>query len=363
MPLLHDHRICGCSHAHSHSDFASKDAPANYPPDLRLEPVHSEIKLHVDLDAQRASGQVTHTVAVHQQGVPALILDAVDLIIERVSDEGGAFRLSVDGREIVSLPVEQLQPDAGQGEFVTTDPAIVRRVLDAMKAGTMLGLDYKGEAGTYRSEIMLEGFRGSLFYIDDVQDRRGRTDALFAVGQTVPEGAGSKDIQSLDDIPMSIRADFTAESGRCTEAFYPDDIGRYDGFDITHEEVRFVLVPCSSGGAYNQPYALYRGYESGILTRISFPDVEEGKPSISETADNVDFDPVTGIMTAFSKDIGLGYCGLWYKWRVTTEGQLMLLERRAWYECDGSRTEPEDFPLEWPVDGQTQEDTAPSTDE
>jgi hypothetical protein len=30
----------------------------------------------------------------------------------------------------------------------------------------------------------------------------------------------------------------------------------------------------------------------------------------------------------------------------------MLLERRAWYECDGSRTDPEDFPLEWPVDQQ-----------
>jgi hypothetical protein len=267
-------------------------------------------------------------------------------------DPDGVFRLTVDGREIVSLPVKQLQLDAGQGEFVTTDPGIVKRVLDAMKAGTMLGLDYKGEAGAHRSEIMLEGFRGSLFYIDDVQDRRGRTDALFAVGQRVPEGMGSKDIQSLDDIPVSIRADFTAESGSCTEAFYPDDIWRYSGFDITRSGVRLVLVPCSSGGAYNQPYALYRAYEGGILTRISFPDIEEGRPSISETADNVDFDPVTGIMTAFSKDIGLGYCGLWYKWRVTTGGQLMLLERRAWYECDGSRTDPEDFPLEWPVDQQ-----------
>ena len=278
-------------------------------------------------------------------------------------DPNGAFRLSVDGREIINLPVKQLQLDAGQGEFVTTDRVVLERVLEAMKGGATLALDYTGVAGTHRSEIMLEGFRGSLFYIDDVQDRRGRTDALLAVGQRVPEGTGSKDIQSFDDIPPSIRADFTAPGGSCTEAFYPEDIGRYSGFDITRSGVRLVLVPCSSGGAYNQPYALYRAYEGGILSRISFPDVEEGKPSISETADNVDYDPVTGIMTAFTKDIGLGYCGVWYKWRVTTGGQPLLIERRAWDECDGSRTDAEDFPLEWPVDGQSPEKTSPSAEE
>lgn len=278
-------------------------------------------------------------------------------------DPNGAFRLSVDGRRVLSLSVRQLAFDPGRDEFMITDQASVRILLDAMKAGGVLRLDYEGVVGKHASVMKLEGFRGSLFYIDDVQDRRGRTDALFAVGPRVPEGLGSKDILSLDDIPAAIRADFTAPDGNCAEAFYPEDIVRYSGFDISRSGVRLVLVPCSSGGAYNQPYALYRGYESGALSRISFPDVEEGKPSISETADNVDFDPVMGIMTAFTKDIGLGYCGQWHKWRVTTGGDLLLLERRGWYECDGSRTEAEDFPLEWPLDGQPEEKTPPSTEE
>jgi aminopeptidase N len=127
MPLLHDYRICGCSHAHGHSDFASKDAPANYPPDLRLEPIHSEIKLHVDLEAQRASGQVTHTIAVHQQGVPALILDAVDLIIERVSDEGGAaLSFSYDEEKLkISWPADA---QAGSLRRVTIQYAVEQPV-------------------------------------------------------------------------------------------------------------------------------------------------------------------------------------------------------------------------------------------
>jgi aminopeptidase N len=106
MPMLHDHRICGCSHAHAHSDFASKDAPANYPPDLRLEPVHTEINLFVDLDQQRAEGHVTHTVAVHQQGVAALILDAIDLDIAGIEDEdGSALAFQYDNKKLsISWP-------------------------------------------------------------------------------------------------------------------------------------------------------------------------------------------------------------------------------------------------------------------
>lgn len=283
--------------------------------------------------------------------------------LDKTPDADGLFRLSVDGKEIVSLAVRQLQLEGGPDEYVTTDRAIVKVLLDAMKAGKVLRLDYQGIAGTHGSEITLEGFRGSLFYMDDVQDRRGRTDALFAVGKRVPEGLGSKDIQSLDDIPAAIRADFTAKDGNCAEAFYPEDISRYSGFDISRDSTRLVLVPCSSGGAYNQPYALYRGFETGPLTRISFPEVVEGKPSITETADNVDFDPVTGIMTAFLKDNSMSACGLWHKWRLTGEGELVLLERRGWYECDGTYEGPEDFPLEWPVDGQPQQQTSSPDEE
>lgn len=267
-------------------------------------------------------------------------------------DPEGAFRFIVDGKEALMLPVRQLSFDADGDELISREQASVLILLEAMKAGATLQLQYEGVVGKYSAEMKLDGFRGSLFFIDDVQGRRGRNDALFAVGQRVPEGPGSKDIRSLNDIPASIRADFTVEDGSCTEGFVPEDIGRYDGFDISINGVRLVLVPCSSAGAYNQPYVLYRGYFSGELDRISFPDVEEGLPSVSEVAYNVDFDSVTRIMTSFVKDSGMGNCGLWHKWRLTDKGNIVLLERRGWYECDDTYGDPEDFPLEWPTEKQ-----------
>ena len=270
----------------------------------------------------------------------------------RSLDADGVFRLDVDGKEVLRLPVRQLNFDAEQGEFVLTDRASVQILLEAMKAGTQLRLSYDGVRGQFATDMNLAGFRGSLFFIDNVQGRRGRNDALLAVGRTVPEGPDSKDIESIDDIPASIRADFTGEGGSCTEGFVPDDIKRYSGFDISISGTRLVLVPCSSGGAYNQPYALYRGYYSGVLSRVSFPDIDEGKPSVSEVAYNVNFDPATRIMTAFLKDNGMGFCGLWHKWELTPGGHLVLLEKRAWDECDGSREGPQSFPLEWPIGGQ-----------
>lgn len=266
-------------------------------------------------------------------------------------DPDGAFRVLVDGKHVLDLPVRQFTVDGGDRLILRDQPSVLI-VIEAMKAGNVLQLNYDGAAGKYAWEMKLDGFRGSLFFIDDVQGRRGRNDALFAVGQKVPEGRGSKDIVSLDDIPASIRADFTVEGGSCTEGFRPEDIGRYSGFDISLDGVRLLLVPCSSAGAHNQPYALYRGFFDGVLTRISFPDVEEGRPSISEVGYNVDFDPTTRIMTSFVKDNGLATCGLWHKWRLTDDGNLVLLQRRGWYECDDGNRGPEDFPLEWPVDGQ-----------
>ncbi|MDB5553605.1 MAG: hypothetical protein JWL86_3589 [Rhizobium sp.] len=267
----------------------------------------------------------------------------------RSRDPGGVFRLDVDSKEVLRLTIEQLKFDAEEGEFVLADKASVQILLEAMKAGDALRLSYEGVTGKFSKDMNLAGFRGSLFFIDNVQGRRGRNDALLAVGQKVPEGPDSKEIRSIDDIPASIRADFTVADGACTEGFIPDDIKRYNGFDISISGSRLVLVPCGGGGAYNQPYALYRGYYSGILSRISFPDIAEGKPSVSEVEYNVDFDPATRIMTAFLKDNGLGICGLWHKWELTLDGYLVLLEKRSWELCDDSYDGPESFPLEWPV--------------
>ena len=128
-----------------------------------------------------------------------------------------------------------------------------------------------------------------------------------------------------------------------------EDLKRYNGFDISISGTRLVLVPCVSGGAHNQGYALYRGYYNSALSRISFPDIAEEKPSISGVEYNVDFNPATRIMTAFQKDNAMATCGVWHKWELTLEGDLVLLEKRSGEECDDGNEGPETFPLEWPV--------------
>ena len=96
MPLkIHDHALCGCRHASTPlfaDGFVSMHAPRHYPPGLEIEPIHLDIDLHVEVDAQRASGKVKHTLAVRKQGANTLTLDAVDLDIFEVFDpahEGG----------------------------------------------------------------------------------------------------------------------------------------------------------------------------------------------------------------------------------------------------------------------------------
>lgn len=90
MPLFHhDHSLCGCRRAAS-SGFASAGAPKHYPPDLRIEPVHLDIDLAIDVDNESAKGIVTHTLAVRSDGARELRLNAVDLDISEVVDVGGA---------------------------------------------------------------------------------------------------------------------------------------------------------------------------------------------------------------------------------------------------------------------------------
>lgn len=82
-------------------EFATKGAGPHYPPDLRLEPVHLVIDLHVSIDERAVQGSVTHTVRCGSAGARRLVLDAVDLDIDAVEAVGEA-RLShdYDGREL-----------------------------------------------------------------------------------------------------------------------------------------------------------------------------------------------------------------------------------------------------------------------
>jgi len=80
MPIFDRKQIC--CHGRNHSaqkkaSFSVPGTPKQYPPDLRLEPIHLDIDLHVDLQKEEARGQVTHTLLARQAGSHSLELDAV----------------------------------------------------------------------------------------------------------------------------------------------------------------------------------------------------------------------------------------------------------------------------------------------
>ncbi len=78
----------------SAGEFHSPSAERHYAPDLRIEPVHIDVDLHVDLEAQSAEGTVTHRLRGNVAGADTVRLDAVDFLNLRC--DGAEF--AYDGR-------------------------------------------------------------------------------------------------------------------------------------------------------------------------------------------------------------------------------------------------------------------------
>jgi hypothetical protein len=267
-------------------------------------------------------------------------------------DATATFSLVVDGKEAVSTPVTSLARDAFTSQFIYADQAQIGSLLDAMKVGTAMELRYKGALGDFALSIKLSGVKGSLLFMDEAQDRLGRSDALEAKGdKQPPEGVTARDITSIDQLPELAKNDLTGEGGACSD-LEPDALAQFNGFEVNVDGTRLIAIPCGVGGAYNQPYALYLDYDV-VTERISFPDTREGLPSAMTTAYNLDYDATTRILTSFFKGRGIGDCGQWYKWRLDVRGggaALVLLEERNKDDCDGIDVGgPQNFPLVFPV--------------
>jgi len=88
-------------HAARSGTFSRPDARPHYAPELRLEPVHLDIALRVELDARSIEGTVTSRLRANDAGAVSLELDAVDFHDVAVEDAAGkALRFSYDGARI-----------------------------------------------------------------------------------------------------------------------------------------------------------------------------------------------------------------------------------------------------------------------
>ncbi len=79
---------------HKHVDFTLAGAIKNYAPDLKLEPVHTEVHLNVDLNQKSASGYALVTLRSNVSGEHSIKLDAVDfenIKVKDLSDKGMSY--------------------------------------------------------------------------------------------------------------------------------------------------------------------------------------------------------------------------------------------------------------------------------
>jgi len=100
MPITDYRYACALRH-HEFGDFILPGAEKHYPPDLELEPIHLDIDLHVDLEAEACEGTVTTTVEARRDGPTELRLHGVAFENVAVSDpDGNALTWRYDGQEI-----------------------------------------------------------------------------------------------------------------------------------------------------------------------------------------------------------------------------------------------------------------------
>ncbi|MCF7823211.1 MAG: HEAT repeat domain-containing protein [Candidatus Marinimicrobia bacterium] len=83
------------------SDFTLAGATKNYAPDLKLEPIHTELHLSVDVKGRSARGYALITIRANVEGADSLDLDAVDFNDLQVSDvDDKGLTHNYDGKQI-----------------------------------------------------------------------------------------------------------------------------------------------------------------------------------------------------------------------------------------------------------------------
>lgn len=82
-------------------DFTLSDPEAHYPPDLHLEPVHTDLDLKVDIREESLEGTVIHTIRARGTGFRSVTFHAVDFESITVADPGGnVLTHRYDGSEL-----------------------------------------------------------------------------------------------------------------------------------------------------------------------------------------------------------------------------------------------------------------------
>lgn len=260
----------------------------------------------------------------------------------------GKLAVAVDGKVVISFDLSALKLSDGQGDY--ENAADVKKLIDAMKAGQKLTLQYNGKTYSYS----LSGFVGSLIYMDEQQSLNGTVAALQAKGsKPAPPAPDVSLITTINALPEPIRQDFSAEDSACgTDS--GDSFATGGGFNAKiGDGLNLIAMPCGSPGAYNQSYVFYSQSDDKVV-QISLPTLSDDGPSTVDEAWNIDWSQAGKTVTAFFKGRGIGDCGTYDVWKATDDGEgkvrFVLLEERSKGDCDGNYAGgPQKWPASWPV--------------
>lgn len=318
--------------------------------DIRDTAVYCSNGLKCDLSLMaKGTPRGLYSVALSRKAGPdmtiALVIRATSALVT-TSD----VVFLVDGVEALRLAVAEFDLYADNFEYTAKEPDAGRTLFGLVKDGSSLSVAFNTD-GPSTTEFSLSGVAGAGLYMDEVQGRLDAKDALVRAGSKETPLSPVRDISAFEDLPAVLRPDFEGEDGAC--AFFDKNRFKFGtGFAVSlPDDVELYVLPCTDGGAYNQPYALYQ-ISSGALSEVSLPTMTDEGPSTISGATNVDWDQPTKTLTAFDKGRGIGDCGTFDKWKLRDapgEASFALLESRAKDECDGTgEGGPETWPLLWP---------------
>jgi len=252
---------------------------------------------------------------------------------------GSDVRFTVDGAEVLTLPASAFSYRAAISEYAFDDQAIVRALFAAAKPGERLQVTYRTRAGQATAPFSLIGIVEGAAFMDEVQGRVGRADALSAIGDAgpLPEVPGGGAVVQLDVLPAGLRRYYEGRGAPCAgfDGLPPDPLGGFEaGID---DELRLVALRCGGGGAYNLPFALWERVDDDYR-RLALPVMTDQGPGADLLAWNASWDQEGRELTALFKGRGLGDCGVFSRWQLTVGDDatgFVLREMRVKDACDG----------------------------
>lgn len=282
----------------------------------------------------------------------ALVLPVPDGF-DRTKDSASRFRITIDGRGVLDVPAADFALDGDGYTLIYSDGSQIEKLVSAMKAGKTMTLGYAPPSGDLSFDTSLSGIAAGLLYIDEVQDRLKRVDALQDTGsRPAREEAPARDLTSFADLPESIRSDFTSDDAICgglDEQTFAD-LGAFEAALGDGESL--LGLPCGPGGAYNQPFVFYADVDGAVMP-LGIPVIYPDGPTVETSAYNASYDPHGPVVEAFYKGRGLGDCGTFTRWMTDDYGGgpvLVLKEQREKDDCDGNYAGgPEKWPPVWPA--------------